>query len=170
MSTTGGAAAVICAIGPKGPMVVRPEGRTDGTPECPQRAYSRGGPDGPITVKPKGLTGLKARQPATVCTSILPVLKVPANKRAQSEHRIWPVPDSHLRIQSSQLTGTANQTRYVGLWAPASNPPSNKRARQTTSTPTTAPARLALRSNVLSGLAEKFANAGLVECKANGLA
>ena len=46
---------------------------------------------------------------------------------------------------------------YVGL-----GPDSNKRARQTTSTPTTAPARLALRSNVLSGLAEKFAEAGLL--------
>ena len=53
------------------------------------------------------------------------------------------------------LSSRAQQ--YVGL-----GPDSNKRARQTTSTPTTAPARLALRSNVLSGLAEKFAETGLL--------
>ena len=42
----------LCSIGPKGPIIVRPEGRTD------SRAI---GPEGPITVKPvQGLTDLKA--------------------------------------------------------------------------------------------------------------
>ena len=66
-----------------------------------------------------------------------------------------------LCIQSaSQQTGTIKPAACAWVTLPVNKLPSNKRARQTT--PTTAPARLALRSNVLSGLAEKFAEAGLL--------
>ena len=58
------------------------------------------GPEGPIIVRPEGLTGLKARQPATVRATALPVLNLHPNKRArQIEHRIRPVPDSHQQHQ-----------------------------------------------------------------------
>ena len=44
MTTTTGGDAAACMIGPEGPIVVRPEGRTDGTPEgqpASSGAYSR---------------------------------------------------------------------------------------------------------------------------------
>ena len=85
---------------------------------------------------------MTARLTAGHCVWLYSVSNLPPNKRAQSSLRIWPVTDSHLPCHPICLR--------------------NKRARQTTSTPTTAPARLALRSNVLSGLAEKFAEAGLL--------
>ena len=52
-TTTGGGCTY--AIGPKGPMIVRPEGRTDGTPEG-QPASSG------LIVEPKGSTGAAASQ------------------------------------------------------------------------------------------------------------
>ena len=99
MSTTGGAAAA-CVIGPKGPMVVGPEG-----PTGRQAGLKAVKP----MAQPEGSTAYCACQRRVVCTNmasaILPVLKVPPNKRVrQIEHRIWPVTDSYLRIQTAWLS------------------------------------------------------------------
>ena len=167
MSTTGGAAAA-CAIGPKGPMVVRPEGRTDR-----QLSGLKASPSSGLIVEPSGLKarllkpeGLTPEGPATayqrrvVCTAI-PVLKVPPNKRAQIEHRIWPVTDSHHALSPnnghSKPALSSLRLDYIsGLGPTATSGHVNQRQRQRRRLH----ARIA--DNVLSGLAEKFAETGLL--------
>ena len=122
---------VLTSGGPALHVIVRPEGRT-----C-SRAI---GPRGPITVKPKGLTDLKARQPATayqrrvVCTAILPVLKAPANKRAQSKPAACGLCLTRTSIQPAcQQAGTVNEASRMTCTCltPVSNPPSCRAAGST---------------------------------------
>ena len=121
-------------IGSEDPIIVRPGGRTDGGPL--HRGIAHG----------QWLT-------RTFCFNL------PASKRVrQIEHRIWPVTGSYQRIQTAWLS--SRRLDYMSGLGPTAT--SGYLYTVSASTPTTAPARLALRINTLSGLAEKFAEAGLL--------
>ena len=69
-----------------------------------KRAYSRAiGPDGPITVKPKGLTGLKARQRATAYGYALYPTCLPTNGHSH-QACAKPVTGSHFRSTNCLAT------------------------------------------------------------------
>ena len=92
--TTGGPLRVM--IGPKGPMMIRPEGRTDGPPEgSPASSGLIVEPEGPMARR-RATAFLHGPPDGGLRRFLCTVLKRPPNKRArQIEHRIWPVPESH---------------------------------------------------------------------------
>ena len=102
MSATTGGAARMC-IGPEGPIVVRPEGRTD------SRAIglTASRPEGRLDCVPM-TAGLRAVH----CVYYLYSKYCSQQTGTAIEHRIWPVTDSYLRIQTAWLSKRARL--YVG--------------------------------------------------------
>ena len=125
-------------IGPKGPIVVEPEGSTDGTPEG---VLVRSG-DGP----PEG--GLRVQLHSLYSNSL------PTNGHSHQACDVWPVTGSH--FWSTILLPTSGHDHQACDWFTllVNKLPPNKRVPATTAS--------ASRINLRSGFTEKFAETGLL--------